>query len=92
MNRSRELAVGVLCAAAFLFMVIVRQYCTWEMPNSPDASTGETVAVLVNYGRIVYVTPLVQKLLYGSYILFGVTVVAFVVTFVFARPARNKQT
>ena len=72
-------------------MTIVRQYFTRERPQLPDATAGRTIAVLVNYGKTVYVTAIEKKILYGSYIALGLAVVVTLTLYFLAQTARNKR-
>ena len=70
---------ALFCVPAFLIMVVVLQYYTWEMPQSIDTDAGRVIAILVNYGRTVYVTSIERAVLYGSYVILAVTVVVALV-------------
>ena len=88
---SYELAAGLFFALSLLFMAIVRQYYTRTMPEVVDPSSGRTIAVLVNYGKTVYVTPLERGILWGSYLVLIVAVVTAIAVYM-TRTARNKPT
>ena len=66
-------------AGALALMIVVRQYFTWHMPKYAQAETGRILAVLVNYNKTVYVTPLERVLLYGSYVTLALATVGLVV-------------
>lgn len=66
-------------------MMGVRQYYTWHMPTAAEVSSGRTIAVQVNYGRIVYVTPIEKAILHTTYILFATLAVAAIATYILSR-------
>ena len=56
-KKTLELVVGLAAVVAFIIMTVVKQYYTFEMPTTADASSGRIISTLVNYGKVVYVTP-----------------------------------
>jgi hypothetical protein len=77
---ARVIVVGIVFLVTLSSVIVVRYYYTWHMPMAPEPSRGRTIAVGVNYGKTVYVTPNEQKLLYGTYVALTLAVVAAVAT------------
>jgi hypothetical protein len=80
---------ALCCVPAFLFMVVVRQYFTREMPEMPDATAGRLLPVLVNYGKTVYVTATEQKVLYAAYIILSLVVICTIVLYLLTQAERK---
>lgn len=77
----RAIAAGLCFGAALFSMMAVRHYYTWYMPRSAETNSGRTIAIEVNFGRTVYVDPIEQKLLYGTYIAVALATIAAVVVY-----------
>ena len=88
-TKRKQIVVGVLYLATLFFMMAVRQYYTWYMPESPEITLGKTIAVLVNYGKIVYVTPLEQKILYASYVIIAAQFIAAIIVYIITHRRRS---
>ncbi len=88
-TKRKQVVVGVLYLATLFLMMAVRQYYTWYMPESPEITSGKTIAVLVNYGKIVYVTPLEQIYLYASYVIIGVQFIVVVIVYIITHRGRS---
>jgi hypothetical protein len=63
MKRPITIFIAFLFVVLELGLMIVRQYYTWDRPASPQIDLGQTVAVQLNYGKLVYVTPAEKRML-----------------------------
>jgi hypothetical protein len=73
---ARVIGVGIVFLVALSSVIVVRYYYTWHMAMTPEPSSGRTIAVEVNFGKTVYVSPSEQKLLYGTYVALTLALVA----------------
>jgi hypothetical protein len=83
---ARVIVVGIVYALSLSSVIVVRYYYTWHMPMTPEPNKGRTIAVEVNYGKTVYVSPSEQKLLYGTYVAVTLAFVAAVATYLLRSP------
>lgn len=74
-----------ICVPAFLFAMIIRQYFTRERPSLPNPAIGRTIAVLVNYGKTVFVTSVERNILYASYIALALAVASTLILYVLSK-------
>ena len=84
-RQHRIIGAGLLFMAALFFMMAVRYYYTWYMPGSPEAAFGKTIAVKVNYGKIVYVDRVERETLCGAYVFLAFSAAMPVGTFALNR-------
>ena len=81
MGKILKIVVGVTFLSWLFGMMAVRQYYTRHRPESPQPEFNWTVAVSLNYGKTVYVTPEENRILFFSREWFGVPlVVVFIYT------------
>jgi len=73
-----------------LGMIAVRQYYTRHRPESPQIELGRTVAVQLNYGKTVYVTPAEKRMLVFSNEWFVIPLV-IVVIYMASRNRKSKD-
>lgn len=64
MKKALKISIGVIFLSWLLSAMVVRQYYTRNMAETPQPQLNRTVAVLVNYGKTVYVTPAENRLLF----------------------------
>ena len=70
----------------FFHMLHLRHRYTWDMPQVSDTRSGRTIAMTVNYNRIVYVTEPERHTLTTAYWLTGT---GFGVIFLYAIARQN---
>ncbi len=88
-TKRKQIVAGLLYLVTLFLMMAIRQYYTWYMPESPEITSGKTIAAHVNYGKIVYVTPLEQKILYASYVIIAMQFIAAAIVYIIIHRRRN---
>ena len=67
-----ESLIAFPAVCAFAYMAYLRYTYTWEMPLSPVVESGRTIAMTVNFNRLVYVTAAEHAKLITAYIATGI--------------------
>jgi hypothetical protein len=74
--------IGIIFLGWLFGMMAVRQYYTRHRPESPQPELSRTVAVQLNYGKTVYVTPEENRILVfaseGLLVALLITIIVFV--------------
>jgi hypothetical protein len=88
MRKFINILIGVIFLSWLFGMMAVRQYYTRNRPESPQPELNRTVAVPLNYGKTVYVTPEENRILYLASEWVGIPLV---IAFICVARRKNKS-
>ncbi len=88
MKKAIAILGAVMFLASWLGVLGLRQYYTWHRPESPQAELGRIVAVQLNYGKTVYVTPEENRILNltGEWLIVPLVAIVIYAAFQFRKP------